>query len=123
MQGSKTLSPTTFDRASSMETVLGNQDLFKEIAVICIKDCADYTAKIKEGISKRDTVVVERASHSLKDAVSTFGAQNAQAFAYHLEKLGSERNLEAAVDELSNLEIALNEFISEMKNVLQEMTK
>ncbi|MDQ1336786.1 MAG: hypothetical protein QG552_3736, partial [Thermodesulfobacteriota bacterium] len=50
-QGSKTFSPTTFDLSSAMETVLGNEDLFQEIAGMFIESCSAYIAKIKEGIA------------------------------------------------------------------------
>jgi hypothetical protein len=43
--------------------------------------------------------------------------------AYRLEKLGKEGEMATAEEGLSNLERALNELVSEMKIVLQEMKK
>ncbi|MFZ0451674.1 MAG: response regulator, partial [Desulfatiglandaceae bacterium] len=122
-QGSKTFSPTTFDLAGAMETVSGNEDLFREIAGMFIETCPDYIAKIKEGVAGSDAGILEREAHSLKGAVGNFSAKEAHEAAYHLEKLGKEGNMATAKEGLSNLERALNELVSEMKTVLQEMKK
>ena len=122
-QGAKTFSPTTFDLTGAMETVLGNKDLFQEIAGMFIESCSDYIAKIKEGITGNDAAILERESHSLKGAVGNFGAKKAYEAAYHLEKLGNEGKMATAAAGLSDLERVLNEFVSEMKIVLQEMKK
>ena len=90
-QGSKTFSPKTFDLSSAMETVLGNKDLFQEIAGMFIESCSDYIAKIKEGITGNDAGILEREAHSLKGAVGNFGAKEAYEAAYRLEKLGERR--------------------------------
>ena len=122
-QGSKTFSPKTFDLSGAMETVLGNEDLFREIAGMFIETCPDYIARIKEGIAGNDGGVLEREAHSLKGAVGNFGAKEAYAVAHRLEKLGEEGEMATAAGELSNLENALNGLASEMNIVLQEMEK
>ena len=119
-QGSKTFSPTTFDLSVAMETVLGNKDLFREIAGMFLDSCSDYIAKIKKGIAENDGGILEREAHSLKGAIGNFSAREAYEVAGRLEKLGKEGEMTAAAEELSNLEGALNEFASEMKIVLQD---
>jgi len=121
--GSKPFSPKTFDLSGAMETVLGNEDLFQEIAGMFIESCPDYIAKIKEGIAENDAGILEREAHSLKGAVGNFGAKEAYEAAYRLEKLGKEGEMAMAEEGLSNLERVLNELVSEMKIVLQEMKK
>ena len=121
--GSETFSPTTFDLSGAMETVLGNKDLFREIAGMFLENCSDYIARIKKGIEGNDASILEREAHSLKGAIGNFGAREAHEAADRLEKLGEEGEMTAAAEELSNLERALNEFASEMKIVLQEMKK
>jgi CheY-like chemotaxis protein/HPt (histidine-containing phosphotransfer) domain-containing protein len=122
-QGSKTFSPTTFDLSNAMETVLGNKDLFREIAGMFLENCPDYIAKIKKGIAGNDAGILEREAHNLKGAIGSFSAGETYEAADRLEKLGKEGEMSAAAEELSNLESALNEFASEMKIVLQEMNK
>ena len=122
-QGSKTFSPTTFDLSDAMETVLGNKDLFREIAGMFLENCSDYIVRIKKGITENDGGVLEREAHSLKGAIGNFGAREAYEVAHRLEKLGKEREMAMAAEELSNLESALKELSSEMKIVLQEMNK
>jgi two-component system sensor histidine kinase/response regulator len=122
-QGSKPFSPKTFDLSSAMETVLGDEDFFREIAGMFIESCSDHIAKIKEGIAGNDAGILEREAHSLKGAVGNFRAKEVCEAAYRLEKLGEEGKMATAEEGLSDLERALNEFVSEMKIVLQEMKK
>jgi two-component system, sensor histidine kinase and response regulator len=122
-QGSKTYSPKTFDLSGTMETVLGNEDLFREIAGIFIETCPDYIARIKKGIAGNDAGILEREAHSLKGAVGNFGAKEAYEAANRLDKLGNDGEMARTEEGLSNLERALNELAFEMRVVLQEMTK
>jgi CheY-like chemotaxis protein/HPt (histidine-containing phosphotransfer) domain-containing protein len=122
-QDSKTFSPKTFDLSGAMETVLGNEDLFREIAGMFIENCSDYITRIKKGIAGNDAGILEREAHSLKGAVGNFGAREAYEVAHRLEKLGKEGEMATAAGELANLESVLNELASEMKIVLQEMKK
>jgi two-component system, sensor histidine kinase and response regulator len=69
-----------------METVLGNEDLFREIAGMFIENCSNYIAKIKEGIAGNDAGILEREAHSLKGAVGNFSAKEVYEAAYRLER-------------------------------------
>ena len=122
-QGSKTFSPKTFDLSGAMETVLGNKDLFQEIAGMFIETCPDNIDRIKKGIAGNDAAILEREAHSLKGAVGNFGAKEAYEVADRLEKLGKKGEVTTAEKELSDLESALNELVSEIKIVLREMKK
>jgi two-component system sensor histidine kinase/response regulator len=122
-ESSRTFSPKTFDLSGAMETVLDDQDFFREIAGMFIESCSDHIAKIKEGIAGKDGGILEREAHSLKGAVGNFSAKEVYEAAYRLEKLGKEGEMATAEEGLSDLERALNEFVSEMKIVLQEMKK
>ena len=120
-QGSKTFSPKTFDLSGTMETVSGNEDLFREIAGMFLESCSDDIAKIKNAIAVNDAGILEGEAHSLKGAVGNFGAREAYEVASRLEKLGKEGKMPTAAEGISNLERALNELASEMKIVLREM--
>jgi len=122
-QDSESFSPTTFDLSVTMEAVLGDKDLFQEIAGMFIESCSEYTTRIRQGIAGKDAGILEREAHSLKGAVSNFGAKEAYEAAYRLEKLGNEGQMTTAPAELSTLEGILSELVSELKIVLQEMKK
>ena len=122
-QGSKTFSPKTFDLSGTMETVLGDENLFREIAGMFLESCSDYIARIEKAIAGNDAGILEREAHSLKGAVGNFGAREAYEAASRLEKLGKEGEIATAAEGISNIERALNELASEMKIVLQEMKK
>ncbi len=123
VQAPQIFSPKTFDLSGTMETVLGNEDLFREIAGMFINDCSDYIARIKAGITGNDAGILEREAHNLKGAVGNFSAKKSYDLASRLEKLGKEGKMTMAEEELSNLENAINEFVFELKIVLQEMIK
>ena len=120
-QGATPFSPTTINLAGAMETVLGSEDLFREIAGMFIESASDYIARIKEGITGNDAGLLEREAHSLKGAVGNFGAKEVYEAAYCLEKLGKEGKMTTAPEALSNLESAVTGFLSEMNIVLQEI--
>ncbi len=121
VQAPQIFSPKTFDLSGTMETVLGNEDLFREIAGMFINDCSDYIARIRAGITGNDTGILEREAHNLKGAVGNFSAQKSYDLASRLEKLAKEGKMTMAEEGLSNLENAINEFVFELKIVLQEM--
>ena len=122
-QGSKDLSPTTFDLSIAMDAVMGSEELFQQIAEMLIENCPGHIAKIKEAITGNDSGLLEREAHSLKGAVGNFSATDAYEAAYHLEKLGKIGEMAMAEKGLSNIERALEELVSEMKIVLREMNK
>jgi two-component system sensor histidine kinase/response regulator len=116
-------SPKTFDLAMAMETVLENEDLFQEIAGIFLDNVPDYMAKIQEAVAQQDASALERAAHSLKGSAGNFGAGKVSEAALHLERLGKNQTMETAAQELSNLEAALDELVTEMEFVLKGMKK
>jgi len=115
------LSPETFDLERAMETVLGNRELFREIAAMFLDGLPGYMAQIGEAIDGGDGTALNRAAHSLKGAVGNFGADRAVEAAYHLEKLGKNEELDRAAAGLSTLEDVIGALSDEMQTVLKEM--
>lgn len=120
-QASDAFLPTSFNLAITMETVMGSEELFQQIAGMMIENCPDHIAKIKAAIAENDSGALEREAHSLKGAVGNFGADNAYEAAYHLEKLGKSGDVALAEVGFQKLENALEELVSEMKIVLRRM--
>jgi len=115
----RNFSPRTFDLASAMESVLGKEDIFREIAGMFIEKCPDYAAGIREAIAEKDGGLLEKAAHGLKGAVGNFGAGEAYELARNFERLGREGETAKAAEELPKLDKALADLTSEMIRVLQ----
>ena len=81
-----------FDRAVALEQVAGDLELLREIAGLFLQDAPRWLADIKSGIARRDGDTLERAAHTLKGAISTFGVKSAHALALQLEQMGRGRN-------------------------------
>jgi hypothetical protein len=50
-----------------METVLGNEDLFQEIAGMFLETCSDYVGKIKKGIKRWENFQFSIVDFQFKD--------------------------------------------------------
>jgi two-component system sensor histidine kinase/response regulator len=109
------LSPKTFDLSKTMETVMGNQELFKEITGVFLEQLPHYMAGIKAGIADDDDCALEHAAHSLKGSVGNFGAKAAYEAAYRLEQLGIEGQMEMAASALLKLETELTALTAELE--------
>jgi CheY-like chemotaxis protein len=114
-------SKEVFDLSAAMEVVAGNKEIFKEIANIFLESSPASVTQIREAIAGGDDQALERAAHSLKGSVGHFGARRAFEAAYHLEKIGREKEMGEADNAFSTLEKELTALMPEMKRALKEM--
>ena len=82
-----------FNLADALRHVGGDKDLLKELLQLFAVECPQLLASIREAIDHSDAVLLRRAAHSLKGAVSNFGAPAVVAAAQRLELLGQQENL------------------------------
>ena len=121
LKKAETRSKEVFDLSKAMEAVDGNKEIFKEIANMFLENSPASMAQIREGIVRGDALALEHAAHSLKGSVGHFGARRAFEAAYHLEKLGREKEMGEADNAFSTLKKELTALTSEMKRALREM--
>jgi two-component system, sensor histidine kinase and response regulator len=107
-----------FDAASTMSTLDGDKELFRDISEIFFENMPQYLNKIKDAVAERDAFKLERAAHALKGTVANFGARRSFDAAFRLEKMGREKEVGEAEEALNQLEkelgllkIALNRVI------------
>jgi len=110
-----------FDLSKALEVMVGDTELFQEIANLFIGNLPHNIAQIREGITKSDANAVERAAHGLKGSISNFGAKRAFEAAYGLERMGKDGRLAEAHPALSELERELKALEAAMKRTLWEM--
>jgi CheY-like chemotaxis protein len=95
------------DRTEALEHTGGDEDLLGQLAVLCLEQIPRWLAEARAALAAGDAQRLQRAAHTAKGAVSTFGAAEAVAAALRLETLGRASDLTAAPDALADLEHAL----------------
>ena len=85
------------DPEDSLERVGGDRELLRELAAVFLADLPNKLAAIEGAVTSGDVESLRREAHSLKGAVSTFGAEPARLAALALEELGKGGEL-AGVD-------------------------
>jgi HPt (histidine-containing phosphotransfer) domain-containing protein len=76
------------DWVVALERVGGRKELLREMAQMCIKECAKLLPQIDACLTTGDTAKLRRVAHTLKGAVDWFGAKDAVAAAWRLESMG-----------------------------------
>ena len=106
------------DEARLLERVGGDRRALAEVARIFLADAPRRTAEIRRAILGGDARAMRAAAHTLKGAVSNFGAQGAVEAAFDLQKLGDAGQLEEAPSALERLEVELRAVRRELRGLV-----
>jgi two-component system sensor histidine kinase/response regulator len=114
-----------FDYPGTLRRFGNDHTLFREMAQITLDDAPKWVDLIRDGLATGNKADVQRAAHSIKGMVSSFGAAGAQAAALQIEQHAGMGNLHAAAATLPLLEDALNALSSALQQQIHEesMTK
>ncbi|MBN1545744.1 MAG: response regulator, partial [Syntrophaceae bacterium] len=93
-----------FSKEALVARLDGDMELAREIAGLFIEDCPNTMRDLHKAIVERDGKSIERLAHSLKGAVGNFMAEDAQAAAFELEKIGKSGKLSKAEEAFIRLE-------------------
>ena len=107
------------DAARLLERVGGDRRAAAEVARIFLADAPRRTREIRSAIVQGDARALRAAAHTLKGAVSNFGAQGAVDAAFELQKLGDSGELEEAPAALERLEAELTAVRRELRGLVQ----
>jgi PAS domain S-box-containing protein len=114
---------TVIDRARLLERVGGDVRALKDVARIFLADAPRRMAGIRRAIARGDPRALRAAAHTLKGALSNFGAQGAVDAAFELQKLGDASDLEDAPTVLERLEGELKAVRSELRKLVGKATR
>ena len=103
-----------FDEAIALDRVGGDRELLKELMETYRAESPQWLADIRGAIPRSDAAALRRAAHTLKGAVSIFGAVNAVNAAQHLEQMGARGDLAHAAEAWAALEQALCTLVPEL---------
>lgn len=92
------------DLDSVLDRVGGDVDLLREIAGMFLEEYPVLLVEIAAAVHLKDPVRLERAAHSLKGAVSNFGAKTPTDAAFSLETIGRQNRMTDAAEALLHLE-------------------
>jgi PAS domain S-box-containing protein len=99
---------TDFDREAALDRVGGDRTLLRELIEMFETEASNWMAGLSEAIGRGDAATVKRMAHTLKGAVSTFGAARAVEAALRLERMGHEGDLGRAREAWQELQRALD---------------
>jgi HPt (histidine-containing phosphotransfer) domain-containing protein len=110
------------DRREALERVGGDSELLRELIAVFRADGPRLGKEITDALARGDAQKLSRTAHTLKGAVSTFGAASAEAAARQVELLAGQGDLAGAAaavthldTELGRLKHALREFESDLE--------
>jgi len=109
---------SVIDGARLLERVGGDRHALAEVARIFLADAPRRTREIRRAIAESDARALRGAAHTLKGAVSNFGADGAVEAAFELQKIGERAELEEAPAALERLETELKAVRRELRRTL-----
>ena len=106
-----------WDREASLERTGGDAALLGELAQVFLGDLPAKLEAIEAAVAGKDAEALRGAAHSLKGAVSTFGAEPARLAALALEELGKSGRLDGAEAAAARLRVEVERLVE----VLEEL--
>jgi two-component system, sensor histidine kinase and response regulator len=111
------------DRASLLERVEGDQELLNEIIHLFQENAPRLLTALRNALQNGDMAALERCAHSLKGAASNLSANAAAAAALQLETDAKDNNAESAMENIVQVERAVQLLLQALGEVCQEVTK
>lgn len=108
------------DRQTMLGSVENDLDLLRELAEIFFAESPGLLCQIRAGVMEGNAEAVERSAHTLKGALSNFGALRACEAARELEIRGREARLEDAVELCSKLDAEVAVACNSLSDFLRE---
>ncbi len=100
--------------ALALDRVGGDRELLEEVAQLFLDDYPNSVAEIEQALAAGDARGVERGAHTLKGAVSNFGADSVVETALALEMAGRAGDLTTAPEQFMRLNARLSALHDEL---------
>jgi HPt (histidine-containing phosphotransfer) domain-containing protein len=110
--------PGAFDASRMLTQFDGDLNLLRELGHMFIEFCPDQLAKIRAAIHANDCERLAAAAHTLKGSAGTLGADRVVASAQALERLADSRQIDAAREQIGQLERASRDFMKSLADSL-----
>ncbi|MDB5339434.1 MAG: Histidine kinase [Planctomycetaceae bacterium] len=116
----ETTAPSVIDRKTLWKRLDGDRELLRELLEGYRGCCPEVVAELREGVTRQDSKLVQRAAHQLKGMVSSLAATQAFTTARDLERSGQASDFTQAPDILAKLEEALREVDAELECIVNQ---
>jgi CheY-like chemotaxis protein len=114
-------SPPVFNRSELMERVESDLDLLSTLVGVFKADRPNLMGDIEEAIAAGDSDALTAAAHTIKGALSVFGAEPSRALAEQLEHSSRDGQIEGAPDLYARLEEAVDAAEAGLEALLAEL--
>jgi signal transduction histidine kinase/CheY-like chemotaxis protein/HPt (histidine-containing phosphotransfer) domain-containing protein len=104
--------PPVIDRATALERLGGDEDLFAELAGLFRMEGVRMMEEIRQALKVNDPASVQRVAHGLKGSAGYLGGNRTAEAAHKLEMIGTTRDLSTAPEALQHLEEEINSMLS-----------
>ncbi|WP_159397916.1 response regulator [Sorangium cellulosum] len=111
-----------FDRTRALERTGGDADLLRELVEVFLEECPRWMAEIDEAVTAGDARKLQRAAHTLKGAVDSFGARSAFEAAFTLEKMARANQLGSLAEAQFALRAQIDRLLPELVAFVREGT-
>jgi HPt (histidine-containing phosphotransfer) domain-containing protein len=108
-----------FDREAALARVGDDEELLAELVKIFLDDYPNSLSTIDEAVAKLDSSLLEKAAHTLKGAVSNFGAEAVVKEAFDLERQARSGDLSRATESLQRLHNVLKQLDYELRLIAE----
>ncbi len=104
-----------FDREAMLAELDGDEELVTELINTMRAEEPKLVYEVRVAVEAADAALVTRAAHTLKGAVSNFGARAAADAALRLEQMGRAGDLSHAIPALATLEMEMSALMRELE--------
>jgi two-component system, sensor histidine kinase and response regulator len=111
------------EQDAMLATVEHDLVLLRELVELFFAEAPGLLAQIRSGLNASHKVSVERAAHTLKGALSNFGARRACAKAREVELHAHEARLDEAGQQFPALETEVAQACRALSDYLREATR
>jgi HPt (histidine-containing phosphotransfer) domain-containing protein len=113
-------SPATFDRASLLERVDGDESLLVIVIEVFLEDSPNAIQAIDQALASMDAAQLRLAAHALKGAAANISAEAVRAAAHDLEKTAEAGRLAEAPAHTQRVKDAMAALTPLLATVLQD---
>jgi CheY-like chemotaxis protein len=120
--GARTPDPV-FDVVAVLDSLDGDSELLREIAVIFLAQSPKHMEKIREAVSRADAKALESAAHALKGTAANLLAEGVVQAASKMEEIARAGSVAGAKEAFATLEVELGKLQVALSEVEKEYAR
>ncbi len=106
---------TIYDRSVALRHAGGDPELLAQLLQMFLDQAPERLGKLEGALRRQDAQILEQEAHALKGTAATLGMAQLRDAAYTVERLGSERKIEAAPAAVAEIGAALSRVLATLE--------